>query len=546
MQTRTTPPFVNIVGAGILLTIIAVTVNPVALAQDVPKNVNGPATALPAETYAAMEDTAYAIGVQAYIWGYPLVEMYRVRDASTAGPDPAGVNAPLNEFGHARRLVDDKLKLAHYPNADTLYSLAWLDLAKEPQVLHIPDTKGRYYVVPLCSAYNEIFASLGVRTKGYGEKRYAIVGPKWKAELPKGVEEVRSPTNLVWILNRTLINGPEELNAVHAIQDGYTLQPLSEFAAGKAPSPPKGFPAGTKPAGAIKPMPDGLAFFERLQEILQTEAVPERDLGLLNFFSLVGIGPDADFAKKSADPAIRAGLLRAAATTERLLKERAARLGSTVNGWQVMMAVGRYDDYLGRAAVAWMGGAGANLPEDGLYPMGFVDADGKPLDGRNRYALRFEKGQTPPVDGFWSLSMYGIDQNLVANPAEPFQHRRPHQGSQVRRRWIADDLHPVRASAHGARIQLATGASRPLRARDAGLLAEASDPRPQLQMAASAEGQVTSLLDRLRPAAQQTAAADRLQRPLRSRFRQRLSASVSCPAPRHIGGAWESQSLRSV
>jgi hypothetical protein len=226
---------------------------------------------------------------------------------------------------------------------------------------------------------------------------------------------------VVWLLNRTLISGLDELDAVHAVQDGYTLQSLSDFKAGKAAAPAAGFPAGTKPAGPIGPMPDGLAFFERLNEIVQTEAVPATDQGLLNFFSLIGIGPGQDFAQKSIDPAVRSGLLRAAASTERLLKERAARLGSMVNGWQVMLEAGRYHDYLSRAALAWMGGAGANLPEDALYPMAFGDADGKPLDGRNRYVLHFEKGQTPPVDGFWSLSMYGVDQNLVSNPINRFK-----------------------------------------------------------------------------------------------------------------------------
>jgi hypothetical protein len=411
-------PIAALVSAGTLLTLAAAAA-PRASAQEIPKNVS-PAAALPAETYAAKEEAAYAIGMQAYIWGYPLVEMYRFRDASTNGPDPAGVNAPINQFGHARRLVDDKLKLAHYPNSDTLYSIAWLDLSAQPQVLNIPDTKGRYYVVPLASAYNEIFASLGVRTRGYGERRYVIVGPNWKGDLPAGLEEIRAPTNLAWLLNRTLIDGPGELDAVHAVQDGYTLQSLSDFKGGKPVAPPAGFPAGTKPAGAIGPMPDGLSFFERLNQILQTEAVPDSDRGLLNIFSLIGIGPGADFAKKSADPAIHSGLLRAAASTERLLKERAARLGTRVNGWQVMLEAGRYHDYLSRAALAWMGGAGANLPEDSLYPMAFADADGKPLDGRNRYELHFDKGQTPPVDGFWSLSMYGVDQNLVSNPINRF------------------------------------------------------------------------------------------------------------------------------
>jgi hypothetical protein len=111
-----------LLSAGTLLALV-VFAGRLAEAQDVPKGVTA-ATALPAERYAAKEEAAYAIGMQAYIWGYPLVEMYRVRDASTTGPDPAGVNAPINQFGHARRLVDDKLKLAHYPNSDTLYSIA--------------------------------------------------------------------------------------------------------------------------------------------------------------------------------------------------------------------------------------------------------------------------------------------------------------------------------------------------------------------------------------------------------------------------------------
>jgi hypothetical protein len=134
----------------------------------------------------------------------------------------------------------------------------------------------------------------------------------------------------------------------------------------------------------------------------------------------VGIGPGADFDKKTADPAIKAGLLRAAASTDRILRERYTHLGRQINGWQQKSEVGRYPDYVARATMALMGGAGANLPEDAVYPRATVDADGKPLNGRNRYVLRFEKGQTPPVDGFWSLSVYGTDQNFVANPLKRF------------------------------------------------------------------------------------------------------------------------------
>ena len=373
MRERTTLNAAIILVAGALLTIVVPAATPMAEAQDTPKEVYEPAQALPAEAYAAKAGAAYAIGMLAYIWGYPLMDMYRLRDYYTAGPRPGGLNSPINQFTHARVLMDDKYTGGQYPNIDTLHSSVWLDLAKEPE-----------------------------RRPAQGD-----------------VEEVRSPTNVVWVFIRNLISGPEELDAVHTLQNGYTIQPLSDFTAGKAPTPPKGFPDGAKES-ETKTMPDGIAYFEKLNEILQTEAVPEHDHGLLNFFSLIGIGPGADFATKAADPAIKAGLLRAAATADRLLKERSGRMGYQVNGWQVS-DFGRYPDYLVRGAVSWMGGTAANLPEDAVFPITYIDADGKPLDGRNRYVLRFERGQTPPVDAFWSLTMYDMSQNLVTNPLKRFR-----------------------------------------------------------------------------------------------------------------------------
>ena len=364
MRERTTLNAAIILVAGALLTIVVPAATPMAEAQDTPKEVYEPAQALPAEAYAAKAGAAYAIGMLAYIWGYPLMDMYRLRDYYTAGPRPGGLNSPINQFTHARVLMDDKYTGGQYPTL-------------------IPCT----------------------HPSGWTWRKSR------KGVLPKDVEEVRSPTNVVWVFIRNLISGPEELDAVHTLQNGYTIQPLSDFTAGKAPTPPKGFPDGAKES-ETKTMPDGIAYFEKLNEILQTEAVPDQDHGLLNFFSLIGIGPGADFATKAADPAIKAGLLRAAATADRLLKERSGRMGYQVNGWQVS-DFGRYPDYLVRGAVSWMGGTAANLPEDAVFPITYIDADGKPLDGRNRYVLRFERGQTPPVDAFWSLTMYDMSRSPI-------------------------------------------------------------------------------------------------------------------------------------
>ena len=156
MRERTTLNAAIILVAGALLTIVVPAATPMAEAQDTPKEVYEPAQALPAEAYAAKAGAAYAIGMLAYIWGYPLMDMYRLRDYYTAGPRPGGLNSPINQFTHARVLMDDKYTGGQYPNIDTLHSSVWLDLAKAKSC-----TRHRYYLVPLVSAYNEIFASIG-------------------------------------------------------------------------------------------------------------------------------------------------------------------------------------------------------------------------------------------------------------------------------------------------------------------------------------------------------------------------------------------------
>ena len=169
------------------------------------------------------------IATDAYLFGYPLVMMDVTKTISTAVPKPEGARAPINQFAHVRAFPDATFTDVVSPNADTLYSLAWLDLTKEPMVLSLPDMGKRYYLMQLVEAWTNVFAAPGTRTTGNGKGAFAIVGPGWTGALPTGVKELKSPTNMVWIIGRTQTNGKDDYPAVHAIQDQYKLTPLSAW-----------------------------------------------------------------------------------------------------------------------------------------------------------------------------------------------------------------------------------------------------------------------------------------------------------------------------
>ena len=178
------------------------------------------------------------LATDAYIYGYPLVTMEMTRRIMTNVAAPEGNRAPMGQFAKAREYPNASFRDVTAPNADTLYTLAWIDVGTEPWVLSIPDMKDRYYLVPLLDAWTNVFQVPGKRTTGTGAQTYAITGPGWKGTLPAGVKEYKSPTNLVWILGRIYCTGtPEDYAAVHAAQDQFKLAPLSAY--GKAYAPPE-------------------------------------------------------------------------------------------------------------------------------------------------------------------------------------------------------------------------------------------------------------------------------------------------------------------
>jgi hypothetical protein len=372
---------------------------------------------------AAREQQALEAGVEAVVYGLPLVIMDITRAKTTNVARPGDFSAPVNQFVHVRAFPDASFKDVVRANVDTLYSSAWLDLSKEPVVLSVPDTKGRYYLMPMLDAWTNIFASPGKRTTGTAAGHFAITGPGWSGTLPAGVTELKSPTNMVWIIGRTQTDGPQDYAAVHAIQDGYSLVPLSAF--GQPYTPPEGAvdPAidmKAAPVDQLKAMSSS-AFFDRMASLLKSNPPPAAEAPVLEKLKAIGIVPGEPFDPAKLDPAVAKGLESSLRVALEKLEAASKEAGAPVNGWRVpSMVLGKFGTDYGTRAVVALIGLGANLPEDAVYPSVFVDAGGQPLDGANRYVIRFDKDATPPVQAFWSITLYDANSFFVANSINRF------------------------------------------------------------------------------------------------------------------------------
>ncbi|HVY56152.1 MAG TPA: DUF1254 domain-containing protein [Thermodesulfobacteriota bacterium] len=371
-----------------------------------------------AQTSKLSEQAALTLGTEAYIYGYPLVTMEMTRRVMTNAAEPKGSHAPMYQFANLRQYPNASFKDVTAPNADTLYSAAWLDLSKEPYVLSLPEEGSRYYLMPMLSGWTNVFADPGTRTTGTGVQSYAITGPGWKGALPAGVKELKSPTNLVWIIGRTYCTGtPEDYNAVHKIQDEYKLVPLSSY--GKPYVPPMGkVDPSIDMKTAVRDQVNALSaevYFKLLSELMKSNPPAPEDGPMLQKLALIGIVPGQDFDISRLDPAVVKGLEGAPKAGVERIMTAAKNPGKKVNGWAVTTGLGDYGtNYMLRAVVAAIG-LGANLSKDAVYPKTLVDGEGKRLNGTNKYVLTFPKGQTPPVKGFWSLTMYNKHYFFVNN-----------------------------------------------------------------------------------------------------------------------------------
>ena len=375
-------------------------------------------TAAKVDEAAAKEKEALETGIEAYIYGYPLVTMEMTRRVMINVPKPEGTRAPMGVFVKMRSYPTAAFRDVTAPNADTLYTTTWLDVSKEPWVLSIPDMKDRYYLFPMLDGWTDVFQVPGKRTTGTKAQKYAITGPGWTGTLPEGVTEYKSPTGMVWILGRIYCTGtPEDYKAVHTLQDKFSVVPLSAY--GKPYTPPVGKvdpnqDMKTPVREQVNAM-DGAAYFKLLAELLKTNPPAAEDAPMVVKLAKVGIVPGQDFDVSKLDPAVTKALQTVPKAAQEKIMAEFKNMGAPVNGWTYSTKLGIYGtEYLARALVTAIG-LGANRGQDAIYPTSETDADGKPYDGANKYVMHFDKGGMPPVDGFWSLTMYDADYFFVPN-----------------------------------------------------------------------------------------------------------------------------------
>ncbi|MCS4266471.1 DUF1254 domain-containing protein [Serratia sp. BIGb0163] len=369
------------------------------------------------------------LAAEAYIFGYPLVTMELTRRVMSNVAETEGMRGPMGEIVKMRNYPDASFRDVTAPNADTLYTNAFFDVGSEPWILSIPDMKGRYFLMPMLDGWTTVFQVPGKRTTGTGAQTYAITGPGWKGTLPAGVQEYKSGTDIVWMLGRIYCTGtPEDYAAVHRLQDEFRLVPLSAY--GKPYTPPRGkVDASVNMKTAVRDQVnrmDGVSYFTLLCELMKTNPPSVDDASSIARFERIGIIPGQDFDKNK----LKAEFARRVPDIayERIMQQFKSL--DSGNGWSYTLNTGRYGtDYLMRAFVTAVG-LGANLPEDAIYPISKADGERQKYSGSNKYVVRFPKGHLPPVEGFWSLTMYDSGYFFVNNPLNRYSIS-PRQNLQV-------------------------------------------------------------------------------------------------------------------
>src|SRR5271170_5773787 len=372
----------------------------------------------------AKELEAFETAKDAYVYAYPLMTMDLTRRVTTNVASPEGTSAPMGQFAKLREYPNASFNAVTAPNADTLYTMTWLDVSKEPWVVSIPDLKGRYALFPMLDGWTDVFQVPGKRTTGTAAQKYAITGPGWSGTLPPGVTEYKSPTGIIWLLGRIYCTGtPEDYKAVHALQDQMAAVPLSFYGKPYTPTPGSVDPSWENKTAVREQVNamDGAAYFKLFAELFKTNPPTADDAPMVAKLAELGIEPGQDFDASKLEPPVAAGLAKAPkAAQDKIagwMKESlVAGDAKLVNGWTFTTKTGLYGtNYLQRALITWFG-LGANRPEDAVYPTSEGPEIVTKYNGTNKYVLHFAKGEMPPVDGFWSVTMYNAQYFFVDNP----------------------------------------------------------------------------------------------------------------------------------
>lgn len=351
----------------------------------------------------------------AYLYGYPIVIMDETRKSMQASYPEA--HKRVNQLTHVQVFPDHNFRNVVRPNVDTLYSVAWLDLSKEPVILSVPDMHDRYYVMPLMDAWTNVFTTIGTRETGSQAGDYLIAGPSWQGKSTNSMPVIHAPTNMLWLIGRIQTNGLSDIPKVASLQTGFELRPLSAYKNNILSPQYRQTKAEEK--SDINPyeivdQQSALEFFNTLHKLIEAQgALSEDKLAIDNFNNLKLNFPIKENTLTTS--AIKVWLMdKALSITKRKIKERLADRSQHENGWMVRRSgIGQYGtDYAVRTAVAQIG-LGALQPEEAVYPNATIDSNNETLSGKNNYKIHFPAGNLPPVDAFWSLTMYDENGFLI-------------------------------------------------------------------------------------------------------------------------------------
>ena len=377
----------------------------------------------PAQAQAISSDEAQAIAGDAYLYFYSLITMDVTRKQLINTEPGKGIGGPMNMFVNIPAFPSADMKVVVRPNFDTLYSSAWLDLTTEPVVVSVPDTAGRYYLLPMLDMWTDVFASPGWRTTGTQAGNYLVAPPRWSGTVPAGVVRIDAPTPYVWIIGRTKTDGPPDYDAVRKIQANFKITPLSGW--GQPPKPvqqviDRSVDVKTPPKRLVDGM-SGESFFTYAAELLKLHPPHITDQPIIAQMRRIGIEPGKILDLASLDPVVKKAMQGAPEAAQRLMAWKVATVARVSNNWSMNTdTMGVYGNYYLKRAIVTQLGLGANVPEDAVYPFNLGDEAGKPLDGANKYTVTFEKGATPPADAFWSITLYDVEGFQVANPLDRF------------------------------------------------------------------------------------------------------------------------------
>lgn len=363
-----------------------------------------------------------AIAEEGFIYGLPLVMCYTANYQFWFDKSSDQYKGPMGQLFNTRNVFTYKDTAVITPNSDTPYSFAFVDLRAEPYVVSVPAVpKERYYSVMLCDLNTFNYGYIGTRATGPEAGDYLIAGPDWKGEAPAGIKKVFRPTTQYSIiLFRTQLFGPDDLANVTKIQDAYKVQPLSAFL--KQPAPP---------AAPVLDWPKANAelvktnFFEYLDFVLQLAPAGPEEQEIRSKLAKIGIGAGKTFNFKDLSVEHKAAVLLGMKSGEKKVEEKVVAMGKKINGWNIGAAFGDRDFYKGdwllRAAAAKAGIFG-NDAEEAMYPMTKWLPNGEELDcSKHNYTLTFPPRQLPPVNAFWSVTMYdGKTQLLIKNPIDRY------------------------------------------------------------------------------------------------------------------------------